>query len=178
MQFENFKIFQLHWPSGKEKSFKRAFCKVADTADTTKICAICIAFLFCASAACWHTREKTQCRNALQTREYQMYHKCMCWALCCWTGWYQLWFLREIRWLHFALQTPGNLAARHLLPQPTLSEHFCLEHLRQTGPGPNLCNGFGSEVQKHWTSFKHCFIRQGDWNLAGMFSAPKSPTAW
>lgn len=48
----------------------------------------------------------------------------------------------------FCITDPRNRAARHLLPEPTLSQHFCLEHLRQTGPGPNLCNGFGSQVQK------------------------------
>lgn len=47
---------------------------MADRADTTKICVICIAFLFCASEACWHTGEKPQCRNALQTREH---HTCV-----------------------------------------------------------------------------------------------------
>lgn len=121
---------------------------MADRADITKICVICIAFLLYALAARWHTGEKPQCRNALQSREYQICLTTACvehW--CCWIGLYQL-FLQEITWLHFALHTPGNLAARHLLAEPTLSKHFCLKHLRQTGPGPNLCDGFGSQVQK------------------------------
>lgn len=43
-----------------------------------------------------------------------------------------------------------NLIARHLLPEPNFSAHFCLEHLRQIGPDPVLCNGFGLQLQKHF----------------------------